>query len=99
MPSQLPVKNMFLKIQCTELNWNKTYENGFFVYIFFKDMGGYVGVIGNLHNDECLIYIFTDGVLNDTLNMFNKSDYYCWYKEVRIEISPVLNNSTHDFYK
>ena len=62
-------------------------------------MGWYLGVIGNLHNDECLIHIFTDGVLDYTPNIFNKSDYYCWYKEIRIKISPVLINSTHDLYK
>ena len=40
-----------------------------------------LGVIGNLHNDECLIYIFTGAFLNGSPVIFIKSHYHCWYKE------------------
>ena len=56
-------------IECTEIIWNKIYINGLCVSIFIKDMGWYLGVIGNLLNYECLIYIFTGEVLNDTPNI------------------------------
>ena len=44
--------------------WDKRYENGLYGYIFIKDMGCYLGVIGKRHNNECLIYIFTGEVLD-----------------------------------
>ena len=43
-------------------------------------MGRYLGVIGKLHNDECLIYIFTGEVINGTTNIFTNSQYNCWFK-------------------
>ena len=36
-------------------------------------MGWYLGFIGKLHSDECLIYTFMGEVLNGTKNIFNKS--------------------------
>ena len=65
------------------------------VFIFFKYMGCYLVVIGKLHNNECLIHIFTGEVINDTPNIFNKSKYYGWYKDIRNHFSPVLINTTH----
>ena len=73
-------KKYFLFIDCTELNWGGKDANGLCVYIFFKNMGVYLGVIGKLHNYEGLIYIFTGGFLNGTPNIFNKSYYHFWYK-------------------
>ena len=40
-----------LFIEYTELNWNVTYENGLCVSILFNNMGWYLGVIENPHND------------------------------------------------
>ena len=59
-------------------------------------MGWSLGVIGKLYNDECLIYIFTGEVLNGTPNIFNKSWYKFWYKDVRNQFLPVLINTTHE---
>ena len=67
-------------IECTELNWNGKDANGLCVYIFFKNIGWYLGVIRKLHNGECLIYSFTDNVINGTPYIFNKPQYLCWYK-------------------
>ena len=50
------------------------------VSIFFKDKGWYLGVIGNFHNYECIIYVFTDEVLKLTPNIFNNSHYHYWYR-------------------
>ena len=62
----------------------KSYEkkdtDGLCVSIFFKYMRRYLGVIGNINNDECLIYFFTDEVLNGTPNIFTNSQYGYWYK-------------------
>ena len=46
-------------------------------------MGCYLVVIGNIHNDEHLVYIFTGKVQDGTPSIFNKSHYNCWYKELR----------------
>ena len=43
-------------------------------------MGWYLGVIGNLHNDEGIIYISTGKVENGTPIVFNKILYNVWYK-------------------
>ena len=67
--------NYFLFIECTELNWNVKYANGFCVYILFKDMGWCLGVIGNIRNREWLTYIFVDEVCNGTPSIYNKSQY------------------------
>ena len=61
------------------MNWRGTDANGLYVSIFLKKMGWYLGVIGKLHNDECLIYIFTGKVQNGTPGVFNKILYHCWY--------------------
>ena len=59
-------------------------------------MDCYLGVIRKLHNDEYLIYIFTGKVQNGTLSIFNKTRYYCWYKELRNKFSPVMIDTTHN---
>ena len=43
-------------------------------------MGWYLGVIENLRNDVCLMYIFTGEFINGTPNIFANSQYHCWYK-------------------
>ena len=55
----------------------------------------YLLVMGKLHGDECLIYIFTGEVLNGTPKIFTNSQYHCWFKELRDNFSPVLFNTTH----
>ena len=57
-------------------------------------MGCYLGVIGNIQNYECLIYIFTVKVPNGTPSIFNKSLYHFWYKELRNHFSPLMINTT-----
>ena len=59
-------------------------------------MGWYLVFKGKLHNNECLIYIFTDEVLNSTPNIFTNSQYHFWYKDLRDHFVPVLINNTHD---
>ena len=56
-------------------------------------MGCFLGVIGKLHNDECLIYIFTWNVENVTPIIFNRILYPSWYKELRTHFSPILINT------
>ena len=58
------------------MNWKTTDATGLFVSIFLKNMIWYLGVIGNIHNDECLIYIFTSKVENGTQIIFNKTLYH-----------------------
>ena len=69
-----------LLIKWTEMNWKTSNVNGFCISIFFNKMGSYLGVIRNLHNDECLIYILTGKVENGTPVIFNKTLYHYWYK-------------------
>ena len=45
-------------------------------------MGWYLVVIIELHNAECIIYIFTGKVENGTPIIFNKTIYHYWYKEL-----------------
>ena len=66
-------------IECTEINLKGPGANGFFVSILLKIIGWGLGVIGNIHNDECIIYIFTGKFQNCTPSIFNKSLYHCWY--------------------
>ena len=40
-------------------------------------MGWYLSLMVNIYNDECLVYIFMGGVINGTINKFNKSQYHC----------------------
>ena len=47
---------------------------------FFNKVGLYFGVKGNLHNDECLIKIFTEKFEYGTLIIFNKTLYHSCYK-------------------
>ena len=61
-------KTSIIIIEYTELNLNGKDANGLCVSIFFKGMGWYLGVIGNLHNDEFRIGKF----LNVTPSIFNK---------------------------
>ena len=66
--------------ECTEMNWKGTDSNCLWVSIILNNMGWYLGVIGNLHNDEFVIYISIGKVQNSTPSIFNKSLYRCWYK-------------------
>ena len=54
-------------------------------------MGWYLGVIGKIHNDECLIYTFTGKFENSTPITFNKKLYH----SLRNQFSPILINTTH----
>ena len=58
-------------------------------------MGWLLGVIGKIHNDECLIYIFTENVENGTALIFNKTIYSYWYEELKTHFSPRLINISH----
>ena len=49
------IKKSVLFIECTELNWNGKDANVLCVSILLKDTGWYLRVIGNIHNDECII--------------------------------------------
>ena len=60
-------------IDFTETNWKTTNVNGLFDSIFLNNIGWYYGVIGNLHNYKCLIYIFTDKVENCYPFFLNKT--------------------------
>ena len=85
-----------LFIEYTWIIWNRKYASVLCVSVWFKDMGWYLGVIGRIHNDECLIYLFTGEVLNGNPNIFTNLQYHCWYKELRDQFVPVLINTTHE---
>ena len=53
-------------VEYIEMNWKISDANGLCISILFKNMGWYLGVIRNIDNDECRIYIFTGKVENDT---------------------------------
>ena len=65
------------------MNWKVTDPNGLCVSILLNNTRWYLGVIVKLHNNECLIYIFTSNFQNCTPSIFNKSLYNCWYKELK----------------
>ena len=48
------------------MNRKASNVNGFCISIFLDKMVCYLGVIGKLNNDDCLIYIFTEKVENGT---------------------------------
>ena len=62
------------------MNWKTSDVNVLCMSIFLYNMGWLLGVIGKIHNDECLIYIFTGNVENGTPLIFNKTIYPSWYK-------------------
>ena len=72
-------RKSFLFIGCTELDWNIKDTNVLCVSVLFKDMGWYLGVIGNLHNDSCRICIPTGEFLNGTPIIVHKSYNCFWY--------------------
>ena len=49
-------------------------------------MGWFLGVIGKLHDYECLIYIFTKKIEDGTPIIFDKTINSPWYKELRTYI-------------
>ena len=54
----------------------------------------YLGVIGKLHNNECLIYTFTEKAQNVTPIIFNKTLYNLFYKNLK-NFSPVMIDTNH----
>ena len=82
-------------IKCTEMNWKTSDVNGLCNSIFLDNMGCFLGVIGKLHNDECLIYIFTGNVENITPIVFNKTLYRYLYKYLRTHFLPIFINTSH----
>ena len=91
----LKTNSSIIFIECTEMNWKKSYLNGLCSLIFLDNMGWFLGVIGTIHNDEYSIYIFTENVENGTPIIFNKILYYYWYKELRTHFSPILHNTSY----
>ena len=67
-------------VEATEINWGTSDVNLWRISIFLKNIGWYLGYIGKIHNDECLIYIFTGKVENGTPIILNKILYHSWYK-------------------
>ena len=62
------------------MNHKTSNINGLCTSVFLDNMGWYLGVIGKLHNYECLIYMFTEIVENFTRIIINKTLYHSWYK-------------------
>ena len=67
-----------LFVECTEMNWKHTDANGLCFLILLINMRWYLGFMGKLQNDECIIYIFTGKVENGTPSIFNKTLYNVW---------------------
>ena len=57
--------------------FKKKDSNGLCVSTFIKCMVWYLVVMGKIHGDEYLIYIFTGEVLNGTPKIFTNSQYVC----------------------
>ena len=75
-PIEIYIFPEFFFCSFNRMQWNNTEqksENILCVSIIFKYTVCYLIVIGNIQNDECLIYIFKGGVLNGTTNIFNSS--------------------------
>ena len=73
-------KSSVLSIECTEINCKTSGVNGLCISVLLNNMGWYFGVIGKIHNCECLIKIFTGKFYNVTPTIFNKTLYNPWYK-------------------
>ena len=77
------------------MNWKTSDVDGLYIFIFLENMVWILGFIGNLHNDECLIYIFTGDVENGTQIIFNEIMFWSSYKELRNHFSPIMINTSH----
>ena len=55
-----------------------------------------MGVIGRLHNEECLIYIFTGEVQSGIPNTLTNKNYDTWFQQLRDQFPPVLVNTTYE---
>ena len=77
------------------MNWKTSDINGLCISIFLYKMGWFLGIIVKLHNNECLIYIFTGNVENGTPIIFNKTIYSSWYEQLRTHFSPILIDTSH----
>ena len=73
-----------------EILWNNRDSNGLCVSILIKYMEWYLVVIGKLHNEECLIYIFIREIKYDTPNILKNSHYNSLFKELRDQIFQLL---------
>ena len=62
-------KSSVLFISYTELNWKTSSVNGLCISFLLNNMGWYLGVIGKIHNDECLIYMIK-GKVEMVLQLF-----------------------------
>ena len=62
------------------MNWKTSDVIGLCISIFLDNMGWFLVVIGKIHNDECLTYIFTGNVEDGTKIIFTKTIYRSWYK-------------------
>ena len=67
-------KTSVLFIERTEINWKTSDVDGLCTLFFLHKMRWLLGVIVKLHNDECLICIFTGNVENGTPIIFNKNN-------------------------
>ena len=67
-------------IECTGIKWGKRNKNGLCVSVFIKYMGLYLGLIGRIHDSDCLIYIFTSSYIDGNPKVFNNSQYNCWFE-------------------
>ena len=77
------------------MNWEASKVTDLCISILLNNMGWYFGVIGKIHNTECLIYIFTGKCEIGTPGIFNKILYHSWYKQLRNESSYILINPTN----
>ena len=96
---RLPVKNdisYFSFIKYSEIIWNKRDANGSCVPVFIIDMGWYLWVIGRLHNDETLVYLFTGEVIDGTPNISSERQDVSWFQQLRYQFLPILINTTSD---
>ena len=55
------------------MNCKTSYVTGLCISIFLDNMGWFLGVIENIHNDECLIYTLTGNVENGTPIIINEN--------------------------
>ena len=55
-----------------------------------------LGVIGELHNDECIRYISKGEVKDGTTKIFTNSQYDFKFLNFRDRFLPVFNNTRHE---
>ena len=56
----------------------------------------YLGVLGRLHDEETLIYMFTGEVTNGTPNILKGIQYESWFQHLRDQFCSIIIDTTSE---